>query len=77
MKKRNQLFKRAKKTGDFHQYRLARNRTLAQLRLAKKKYFRMLNPKDPKKFWKAIKFLNKSKTTIPTLSLGDKVAPFW
>ena len=34
----------------------------------------MLNPKDPKKFWKAIKFLNKSKTTIPTLSLGDKVA---
>ena len=36
MKKRNQMFKKAKKTGDFSHYRLARNRTLAQLRLAKK-----------------------------------------
>ena len=69
MKKRNQLFKRAKRSGNFHQYRLARNRTLTQL------YFHKFNPKDPKKFWKAIKHLNKTKTSIPTLSLEDKIAP--
>ena len=74
MRKRNQLFKRAKRSGNFHQYRLARNRTLTQLRKAKKKYFRKLNPKDPKKFWKAIKYLNKNKSSIPTLSLEDKIA---
>ena len=31
MKKRNQLFKKGKRTGDFRQFKLARNRTLAQL----------------------------------------------
>ena len=74
MRKRNQLFKKAKRTGNFHQFKLARNRTLAQLRLAKQRYFHKLNPKDPKKFWKAIKFLNKSKQSIPTLSLDGTVA---
>ena len=34
----------------------------------------MLNPKDPKKLWKAIKYLNKSKPSIPTLSQGTHVA---
>ena len=34
----------------------------------------MLNPKDPRKFWKAIKFSNKNKQSIPTLSMDDKVA---
>jgi hypothetical protein len=33
-----------------------------------------LNPKQPKKFWKAIKFVNKSKQSIPTLSLNGTVA---
>ena len=74
MKKRNLLYKRAKRTGDYHQYRLARNRSLAQLRLAKQKYLRQLNPRDPKKFWKAIKVLNKNKSSIPTLTLDDIVA---
>ena len=74
MKKRNQLFKKAKRTGNFHHFKLARNRTVAQLRLAKRRYFQALNPKDPKKFWKAIKFLNKSKQSIPTLSLDGRVA---
>ena len=74
MKKRNQLFKKAKKTGNFRQYKLARNRTLAQLRLAKRNYFRALNPKNPKMFWKAIKFLNKNKQSIPTLSHAGEVA---
>ena len=37
-------------------------------------HFPKLNPKDPKKFWKAITFLNKSKQSIPTLSLDGTVA---
>jgi hypothetical protein len=61
MKKRNQLFKKAKRTGDFRQFKLARNRTLARLRQAKRRYFNTLNPREPKKFWKAIKFANKNK----------------
>ena len=52
MKRRNLLFERTKMSGDYHQYRLACNCTLAQLQLAKKKYLRQLNPRDPKKFWK-------------------------
>ena len=74
MKKRNLLFKRAKRTGDYRHYKIARNGTLAQLRLARRNYFRKLNPKDPKNFWKAIKCLNKNKQTIPTLSQGNLVA---
>ena len=74
MKKRNQLYKKANKTGNFYQYKLARNRTLSQLKLAKRRYFQTLNPKNPKKFWKAVKFLNKSKQSIPTLSLDGAVA---
>ena len=74
MKKRNLLFKHAKRSGDYRHYNTARNRTLAQFRLAKRNYFRSLNPKDPKKFWKAIKYLNKSRPAIPTLTQGDNVA---
>ena len=74
MKKRNLLFKHAKRSGDYRHYNTARKRTLAQFRLAKRNYFRSLNPKDPKKFWKAIKYLNKSRPAIPTLTQGDNVA---
>ena len=37
MKKRNLLFKRAKQTGNYTCYKIARNRTLAQLRIARRK----------------------------------------
>jgi len=59
MKKRNQLYKKAKQTGDFSRYKLARNRAVSNLRREKKAYFGNLNPKNPKKFWKAVKYLNK------------------
>ncbi len=68
MKKRNLLFKRAKRTGNFGQFKLDRNRTVAMLRRAKQNYFRKLNPRDPKKFWKTVKLANKNKQPIPTLS---------
>ena len=74
VKKRNLLFKQAKRTGDYRRYKTARNGTLAQLRLARRNYFRKLNPKEPKNFWKAVKCLNKNKQTIPTLSRSNTVA---
>ena len=74
MRKRNILFKNAKLSGNFAKYKRARNRTASLLKLAKKKYFCSLNPKDSKKFWKAVKSLNKSKQSIPTLYHDDVVA---
>ena len=71
MRKRNQLYRKAKQSGDFSKYKLARNRVVSNLRRAKRAYFRNLNPKNPKKFWKAMKCLNKSQCSIPTLSHGD------
>ena len=68
------LYKRAKKSGSFRNYKIARNKTLADIRSAKLAYFRKLNPKDPKKFWKAVKFLNKKQKSIPTLIVGDTTA---
>ena len=55
-------------------YIIARNGTLAQLRLAKRNYFRTLNPKDPRKIWREIRYLNKSRHAIATLSQRDYVA---
>ena len=48
--------------------------TLADIGLAKLSYFRKLNPRDPKKFWKAIKFLSKKPKSVPILALGDVTA---
>ena len=37
------------------------------MRRAKRDYFQKLNPKNPKEFWKAIKYLSKKQSSIPTL----------
>ena len=74
MKRRNKLFKQAKISGDFSKYKVARNKTLQQLRSAKHAYLAQLNPRDPKSFWKTVKFLNKKQKSIPTLSQGEIVA---
>ena len=74
IKKRNLLYKRAKKTGNFRMYKLARNKTLADIRSAKLSYLHKLNPRDPKKFWKAVKFLSKKSKSVPALTLGDTTA---
>ena len=71
MRKRNQLYKKAKQSGDFSKYKFARNRVVSKLRMAKRAYFSNLNPKNLKTFWKAMKYLNKSQCSIPTLSHGD------
>ena len=71
MKKRNQLYKRAKQSGDFSKYKHARNNIVSNLRKAKKAFFGSLNPKNSKKFWKTMKYLNKQQCSIPTLRHGD------
>ena len=68
MRKRNNLYKRAKKLGSFCQYKKIRNKTTAMLREAKKRYFEKLNPKKPKEFWRAMKYLKKKGSTIPSLT---------
>ena len=68
MRKRNNLYKRAKKLGDFCQYKKSRNKTTAMLREAKKTYFENLNLKKPEEFWRAMKYLKKKGSTIPSLT---------
>ena len=57
-----------------NKYRKLRNRVLTQLRASKATYFKQINPRDAKQFWKAVKYLNKSKTSIPALSRDDTTA---
>ena len=74
MKKRNQLFKRAKRSGNFGQFKPAWNRTVTMLRCAKQNYFCKLNPRDSKKFWKTVKLMNKNKQPIPILLHDGRMA---
>ena len=71
IRRRNALFrahKRAKSTSAYQQYRAARNRVVAMLRLSKSKYFRGLKAQGSKAFWKSIKLLNNQDCSIPTLT---------
>ena len=55
---RDRLFK---KVAYSVKYRRARNKVINMLRKAKSAYFKRLNPKDVRSFWKALKYLNKKK----------------
>ena len=74
MRRRDMLFTQAGRTGDFSKYKRVRNRTLEKLYLAKRRYLRQLNPRDMKRFWKAMKFLNGRGKSVPTLSDGSGIA---
>ena len=74
MRQRNTLFKRAKRSGthqDYARFRQARNKLVGELRTAKSAYFHKLNPSNPRQFWKAVKHLNKSSSSIPVLTHND------
>ena len=43
-----------------------RNKVTSALLSAKQSYFQRLNPKKSKEFWRAMKYLNKQQSTIPT-----------
>ena len=86
MCRRNCLFKRAKWSGSslhHSQYKHARNKVISQLRQAKKRYFRRLNPNDAKQFWKTVKVLSNNDTSVgalthnnsPCYSDVDKIKP--
>ena len=71
IKKKNLLYKQGKLSGNLSKYRRMRNKVTSELRTAKRSYFQRLNPKNPKEFWKSIKFLNKKQSSIPTLTDED------
>ena len=69
MRQRNALFKRAMRSradSDYAKYREARNNVVSNLRSAKSAYFH--KPSNSKKFWQAVKCLNKNCSSIPTLT---------
>ena len=71
MRKRNYLYRRAKRTGvprDMGQYQTARNKAVTMLRNAKIAFFNKPNTADKKQFWKTMKYLRKEQNTIPVLS---------
>ena len=77
MRKRNLLFSRAKRTNrksDLEKYRQTRNRVVSQLREAKCRFLKTINPHSAKKFWKAVKRLNKTHSSIPVLTNGSTTA---
>ena len=77
IRKRNTAFQASRKSGkpEHHsKFRKLRNKVVKLMRSAKSSYFQRLNPKDKKQFWKAVKYLNKQQSTIPTLHYQDTAA---
>ena len=72
IRKRNRLYKQGKLSGDLSKYRLQRNMVTSELRIARllpsQNFFRKINLKRPKEFWRAVKYLNKQQSSIPTLT---------
>ena len=72
MRERNSLYKQAKITGNFANYKRQRNMVVEQLRLAKKSYFLRINADSAKSFWKACRLMYKQPSTgVPVLSAPD------
>ena len=67
IRRRNLLHKRVKATGNYSKYRSYRNKVVGWMRQAKKDYFKKLNPKSPKQFWKLCELMNSTNSTIPIL----------
>ena len=71
IRKRNTLFRFAKRSGkpsDFAKYKAKRNEVVFILRKSKQSFFNQnLNNADTKTFWKTVRLLNGSSSSIPTL----------
>ena len=67
MKKRNFLFRKAKKSGNFSTYKSVRSKLVSDLHKARSAYLKKLIPENLKQFWRTVKYLNKKQSTIPTL----------
>lgn len=69
MRKRNQLFQKvcANDPEFWSKYRSLCNKVVSKLGEAKCTYFSLLDPKNYKGFWKAVKYTNEKESCIPTL----------
>ena len=70
-RRRTLLYRRAKKSGStrhLQQYKSARNMFVNMLRNAKRVHFNKINNANQKLFWKTIKYLQKTRSTIPVLT---------
>ena len=74
IRRRNALYRHAKATGDYTKYKRYRNKVVNYLRNAKMAYFRKLNPRRTKEFWKTCKLLNRTTSSIPTLTTPSTTA---
>lgn len=71
IKRRNYLFKKSKQTGDegsFLKYKTLRNKIVRDLRKAKQAFFSNLQPNNSKQFWRTVRQISTTRTTIPVLS---------
>ena len=68
---RNATFQAARRSANkLAQYSIFRrlgNKVVKMIWNAESSYFKNLNPRNKKQFWKAVKYLNKQQSTIPTL----------
>ena len=76
IRKRNILFKRAKKSGKqvhFCQYKTVRNKIVCLLRSSKKQHFSNLANASNKEFWKSVRLFNKKQDSIPPLNSNGNI----
>ena len=62
-----QVARKSAKPAQYSKFRRLCNKVVKMIRNAKLSYFKNLNPRNKKQFWKAVKYLNKQQSTIPTL----------
>jgi len=77
IRRRNLHFRKANRSSDrddYLKFRQIRNRVVAELRIAKRRYFADLHPHNQREFWKIVKSLTPKENSIPTLSSGNVVA---
>ena len=76
MKKRNALYRKAKRTAKpsvWELYKIQRNKVTCLLKTAKVTYYSSLNTANPKKFWSTVRSLNQTTSTIPNLSYNRSI----
>ena len=74
--KRNTFYRKLKGNGDYSalcKYKSLRNKVVSLLRQAKNKFSENLNSADQKVFWKTVKMLNNTTSSIPTLTTQSGV----
>ena len=72
--KRNSAFQKFKKSPNYNsakRYKVLRNSVTSIICKSRATYFKNINPANKKQFWKTIKYINKQRSTIPTLSVSN------